>query len=506
MASIGTLFGILTLKSGDYERKMTRCERLTNSFRSAALKMGAQLLSVQAAWQLMNKAIQHGSALTDAAEQTRTTVEGFQVLGAAARDAGAKQEQLRQALIKVNANAELAAQGNAELKRHFDVLGISVGKFVALPTERKMEALGRGLVNAKDQSAAFLAVSKILGEDAGPRMIEVLRRLGTEGLDPMAKSLQKTNLFVSQIDAQQLDKIADTFGRWANNLVVATAKVVPWIDKTIDAWTRFVPQGILARKVLEDWMQGQGALDLPTNDPAAEVAREAAEKLALQKRQAAEALALTEEVHEVWQSMLSDEDRIFQAILDLEGLRNRLERAGQLSPFASQTIDAKIAQLKTEMDALGKKSNEVADQIGLTFTSAFEDAVIEGRKLGDVIDGIAKDLIRLFVRQSITQPLFNWFSGLFAGGRADGGPVSAGKTYLVGERGPEIFTAPTTGTIVPNHKLAAVGSGGGDVVHVHNHFASGVTRQEVAALIPRIVDASVTASVDARRRRKPGFR
>jgi hypothetical protein len=37
-----------------------------------------------------------------------------------------------------------------------------------------------------------------------------------------------------------------------------------------------------------------------------------------------------------------------------------------------------------------------------------------------------------------------------AGARADGGPVSAGRTYLVGERGPELFTPSSSGQIIPN--------------------------------------------------------
>lgn len=40
-----------------------------------------------------------------------------------------------------------------------------------------------------------------------------------------------------------------------------------------------------------------------------------------------------------------------------------------------------------------------------------------------------------------------------AGKRAFGGPVRAGKTYLVGERGRELFTPNVGGSIIPNHKL-----------------------------------------------------
>ena len=51
--------------------------------------------------------------------------------------------------------------------------------------------------------------------------------------------------------------------------------------------------------------------------------------------------------------------------------------------------------------------------------------------------------------------------------RANGGPVKGGSTYLVGERGPELFTPGVSGMITPNHAL-----GGGTTVVV-NVDASG---------------------------------
>jgi len=44
------------------------------------------------------------------------------------------------------------------------------------------------------------------------------------------------------------------------------------------------------------------------------------------------------------------------------------------------------------------------------------------------------------------------------GERALGGSVSTGGTYLVGERGPELFSPSTSGTIIPNNKLGGEGS------------------------------------------------
>jgi hypothetical protein len=54
--------------------------------------------------------------------------------------------------------------------------------------------------------------------------------------------------------------------------------------------------------------------------------------------------------------------------------------------------------------------------------------------------------------------------GKIGGKRASGGPVSAGRSYLVGERGPEVITmGSTNGNVTPNREL----TGGGDVYEIH---------------------------------------
>jgi len=69
----------------------------------------------------------------------------------------------------------------------------------------------------------------------------------------------------------------------------------------------------------------------------------------------------------------------------------------------------------------------------------------------------------------------SWVPGVGGGstpGRASGGPVSAGRSYLVGERGPEVLTMGGNGWVTPNRELG----GGGDVVEVHVHLADEVTK------------------------------
>lgn len=147
----------------------------------------------------------------------------------------------------------------------------------------------------------------------------------------------------------------------------------------------------------------------------------------------------------------------------------------------------------------GDTASNVGAQIENGLTSAFknaEDAFVQFATTGKIsfssmANSIIADLIRIQARKAIAgliDQAVGFVSGNFggpgsgitdnaapssgaftaagdfglAGARAGGGPVDYGSSYLVGERGPEIFTPAAGGTIIPNDKIGG-GSGGGDI-------------------------------------------
>lgn len=81
--------------------------------------------------------------------------------------------------------------------------------------------------------------------------------------------------------------------------------------------------------------------------------------------------------------------------------------AGRLAE--EQYIEAVSARAGIVAEKLDK-SKSLAEELGLTFTSAFEDAIVGGKKFSSVLDGLAQDILRITVRKSLTEPLGNWFS------------------------------------------------------------------------------------------------
>ncbi len=240
---------------------------------------------------------------------------------------------------------------------------------------------------------------------------------------------------------------------------------------------------------------------------------EAAKQLSQQLERAADAalrrLSETDRAEQDADKALQSEiDRVLDltdATRALYRERDRLAdlEAGGLSPEAA---NARRAQLNSQIDGIlqgdipraASEASDAARQLGLTFTSAFEDAIVGGRKFSDVLKGLQSDILRLVVRNAVTEPLANLLSGgissLFGGARASGGPVSAGMAYLVGERGPELIVPRSAGTVVP-----AGGFGG---VTIINHIDSRADRSAIAADIQRSQLASLAMLQDMRARGK----
>jgi phage-related protein len=110
--------------------------------------------------------------------------------------------------------------------------------------------------------------------------------------------------------------------------------------------------------------------------------------------------------------------------------------------------------------------------IGTILKVAFE---VLGTAIAGVITGVSKvvgflgdmiDKVKEFINLVKANPVVSGISGLidkvFGGFKASGGPVSAGTSYVVGERGPELFTPNRSGSIIPNGAMG----GGGSVINL----------------------------------------
>lgn len=74
------------------------------------------------------------------------------------------------------------------------------------------------------------------------------------------------------------------------------------------------------------------------------------------------------------------------------------------------------AEQQKELEERERNRKQAIDQLGASFESAFEKAIADGEKLGDVLQSLGNDIVRLLTRLTITEPLFSGITSAFGSG------------------------------------------------------------------------------------------
>ena len=188
----------------------------------------------------------------------------------------------------------------------------------------------------------------------------------------------------------------------------------------------------------------------------------------------------------------------FQKRLDLVKQNIEAQREFNESVRRALIIQAPKDELKKLLDPLFQV-DALSKSIGASFSESFKGIVRGSMTAQDALRNLFMrtadhflDMAARILAAQIRSGIFGLFSGMLGGnnfvrsaasatpmltpeqqvsrftfGRADGGPVKGGNSYIVGERGPEIFSPGVSGMITPNHAL------GGSTNVVVNVDASG---------------------------------
>ena len=180
----------------------------------------------------------------------------------------------------------------------------------------------------------------------------------------------------------------------------------------------------------------------------------------------------------------------------------KLETAKKMEIAVKDLTPEQVKQLENLIktrDQL-KKINELYSSIGSTIESGLVDAIqgaIDGTKtLGDV----ARSVFGEISRQLISFGVNAFLGSLFPGSsffRANGGPVSSGRSYMVGERGPEMFVPNTGGRIVPNSDM---GSATNIVVNVDASGSSVEGNEADGRELGRLISVAVQSEIISQQR------
>lgn len=224
---------------------------------------------------------------------------------------------------------------------------------------------------------------------------------------------------------------------------------------------------------------GQDSFDRTEEQITRHTASMNADTIAVFQNNAAQAQLRAE--FQLLNAIRKDEGEVTQAQIDqYQKLRASMsaeqalkEAAINLTPAhkASFIAAAEGARVATENYDKARESlnriNAASAQVGSALSSAFADAIVEGKSLNDVMSSLLKSLAKMAINSSLMSlfgapssgGLSPFASFLGIGRNAEGTDNWRGGPTWVGEKGPEIINLPRGSQVIPNN-VATASSGG----------------------------------------------
>tara|TARA_R100000781_G_scaffold61870_1_gene39377 strand:- start:2610 stop:4178 length:1569 start_codon:yes stop_codon:yes gene_type:complete len=195
------------------------------------------------------------------------------------------------------------------------------------------------------------------------------------------------------------------------------------------------------------------------------------------------------------QQQLDKEEEITETFIGRPTIQNEIIKN-------NQEIIKNLEKQLNLLEPIEDKFMKIGESVEQGIVSNLTDAVMGTQTLAQAAIGVLNNLKRKLVELAIQQAVsgiggrIGGFLGNIFGKRANGGPVSAGGAYLVGERGPEILQMGSRGgNIIPNN---AIGGGGTTNMITVNVDATGSSVEgngseadQLGGLIASVVQATI---------------
>ena len=245
-----------------------------------------------------------------------------------------------------------------------------------------------------------------------------------------------------------------------------------------------------------------------------------AKNLQIKAADDAKKLAHESEKNAILDQMRLEQEQQKQGDAFRQSVMTDQEQINALEDQYAQALDKKIISLETYsrlMDKLAATTDKnttafinfegMAQQAASSLADGLTDAIMQGKSLTDVFKNVVKQLAAMILKAIIFKVVggvIKSYTGIdISGAKAGGGSVSQNSSYLVGEKGPELFTPSTSGKITTNaqtFKDAPVGKSG--TSNVYNITAPGVSREEFMSGLNRTQAGAVSNVRDNKMRRR----
>ena len=488
---------------------------------------------------LVKSSLQSIDTLGKTAQKLGVTSQALQKLRYASNLAGVETRTVDMAVQRFTRRLSEAANGTGEAKDALKELGLNAKELAKQPLDKQMLALADAFDNVQSSGDKVRLAFKLFDSE-GVAFVNTLEG-GSAALQQMFQDAEGLGFILSSSAVKGVEeandammKLGTMFGGVRDQLVAALApalrvivdlmrnKLVKAIETAggIKKFAKELAIGVInlvesIAKAIYRFGERSQRVIFGMVDAAAVLssvfARDFADSIAKFSKQF-DRLPKTLNV-----SLFEDLRQAVQGTSDAVGsLNGNMEQGNE----TGKTYRKQLMELADSAKDLQKNMESAAVRGIKSLEDALVDVTMGTASAKDAFKSMARsiisDLIRINIQKNITAPLAagmagggsglvsgigSFIGGLFGfgGGKAIGGAVRGGQSYMVGERGAEMFVPNQSGSIVPNNKLG----GGGVVVNQTINLSAGVSqtvRAEVIGMLPQIQEASKAAVLEARRR------
>ncbi len=389
LGSLGSLNVLLTADTAQFTTSIDKAAfQAAVKMEQMAYKAKINSALFAAAWSAaglalvasLGKFIESGAELDKLTQKTGVSVEALSRLQYAAKIADIDFQTLTIGINKFNKNI-------GENSYIFKQLGINTKDASGhlRDTKAVLDDVATLFAKYKDGAGKADAAQQLFGR-SGADLIPLLN-LSKEGLDKLGEASDKMGITMT-------DKAAKASALFKDRITELQAKVsgllVQLGEPTVDAINKFWEAVAGPSKKFEDKVNATSAIiDNMKFAPADDA--------------------------EVFKNELAGAKIVAGDInTSVEATADKLKDWVMLTDAAS----LKFKTIREDAQSFSSKITRIADDIGEAFASNFEEAIIEAKKFGDVIQGLAKDIERTLLRNLVTGPLANALStglqGMFA--------------------------------------------------------------------------------------------
>jgi hypothetical protein len=526
--------------------------RFTRIFGGVASLAGASSLGAVVA-----RSIEMGDELNKAAIKAGVGGRAISELAYAARQSDIDLSSLSTALKKMQVALSEAAAGSKAQNKSLSDLGLTIGQLRSLKADQQFELIADRINQIRDPADRARLATELFGK-AGADLLPLFEQ-GAEGIRAAREEAEALGNSFSDEQLKKFaaadDSVKKMTASWQGFAANLTLTVVPAIKGVLDLLSFNVGTAADFQKdkstdeleALKRRLETGGALTGGEQKTLEFISKELARRRAELGKAVQSVFAPGSSAPAGPSSAAETQTKSAKAALPV--MEEWVRRQNAMTDSLGAWIDAKVEDINLRgqyIDALGDEADamrtlgDLAEQgaeqasksLTQTATAMTVFAEQASRNMQDALatflfdpfkDGLKGmlrsfvDTIRQMVAQAAAAKIFGMLGGLgkgggnsfvsalgsfFGGFKAQGGPVSAGRGYIVGERGPEWFTPGTSGYITPN------GSRGATIAPVFHIDARGAqigvaeqVQRAIAQAAPMIVDASRRAMKDDLSRR-----